>query len=203
MNFRILALGAFGLLAIVAACSSTSSQPAGDTTDGGAQDATVADSAITDAPIGPVDTGLPDVADAAAVSTFTAIVDGVPRTVTYLTGHRVPFFNDIGVHARLAAADDAGADAGFDDIVIHLPMTASGVALCTGATLELSVGATQFVTLGNADAAACEFTGVSIGPLGGFIDGAFTGTVTKQFGGGTHAVSVTFHVLRGADSDLL
>jgi len=208
INLPFVAFGALALFAVVAACSSSSSETGAERADSGALedaasgDSAIADAAIADAAIGPHDAGPADAADAAASSTFTATVDGVPRDVTFLTGHRVPFSNDIGVHARLSAKDDAGADAGFDHILIHLPLNASGVVLCS-ASLELDLGAAQFVTFYTADAASCEFTGVSIGPLGGFIDGAFTGTVTKRFGPGTHTVSVAFHVLRGADSDFL
>lgn len=86
-------------------------------------------------------------------------------------------------------------------VVLFTNMTAAGNVSCAQAQImfQTTVGK-RYSATGDA---SCQLTGVAIGPVGGMVEGSFSGTLRAHQQNSSMNVTLSFSVVREPDSELL
>lgn len=139
-----------------------------------------------------------DAAPAPPESRFDVSVDGSPQKITQTRAVYMPAEHWLAVRAHVVASSAVPEG---DLIVFFTNMTASGNVSCAQARIVFQTATgKQYDATGDA---SCQLTGVSIGPVGGTVDGSFDGTLRAHPQSSAMDVTFSFSVVRAPDSELL
>lgn len=139
-------------------------------------------------------------ADAAPTpeSRFDVTIDGNAQKVTQTRAVYMPAEKWLGVRAHVAASSTTPEG---DLVVLFSNLTAAGNVSCAQAQVMFQAATgKQYSAAGDA---SCQLTGVSIGPVGGMVDGSFSGTLRAHAANSAMNVTFSFSVVREPDSELL